>query len=227
WMLGCLADEQLKAGDLEGAASRATEAFDLGTRSGMLGVSAVSRRVLAMVAAIRGQHTDAERLFEEAAAAHEQAGDRWQLALMLTLLAQLAFDRGDDARALAPLRRALGLARDSGSGERMICAVELAAHVLQHRGRAPEAATLVGAVEEVHLRLPLTSEQLLRRRPLITQVVSGTGFTPLASLVRAELDEHRVAGRSLSLERAADLALRVLDEELALAANSAGKGSEA
>ena len=51
----------------------------------------------------------------------------------------------------------------------------------------------------------------------VTQSVSGTGFEALASMVHAELDEHRVAGRSLSLERAADLALRVLDEELAAA----------
>jgi len=44
--------------------------------------------------------------------------------------------------------------------------------------------------------------------------------------VSAEFDEHRVAGRSLSLERAADLALRVLDEELALAAAAAAGGTE-
>ena len=76
WMLALLAEDQLRAGDLEGAASRATEAFDLGTRSGLLQVVAESRRVLAIVAARRGQHADAERLLEEAAAAHEQAGDR-------------------------------------------------------------------------------------------------------------------------------------------------------
>jgi hypothetical protein len=39
-------------------------------------------------------------------------------------------------------------------------------------------------------------------------------LTSLASLVPPEFDEHRVAGQRLSLERAADLALRVLDEEL-------------
>ena len=44
-----------------------------------------------------------------------------------------------------------------------------------------------------------------------------TGFRTVGSLVSAEFDEHRTAGRSLSLERAADLALRVIDEELALA----------
>ena len=37
------------------------------------------------------------------------------------------------------------------------------------------------------------------------------------AVTAAGLDEHRVAGRSLSLERAADLALQVLEEELAAA----------
>ena len=79
------------------------------------------------------------------------------------MTAQLAFDRGDDARALGPLHQALRLARDSGSGERMTYAVELAAHVLHHRGRAREVATLVGAVEAVYLRLPRREEHV---RPL-------------------------------------------------------------
>ena len=60
----------------------------------------------------------------------------------------------------------------------------------------------------------------------VSQLMSDTRFGWLASLVPAEFDEHRVAGRSLSLERAADLALRVLDEELALAATQRDGGSE-
>jgi tetratricopeptide (TPR) repeat protein len=180
-----------------------------------------------MVAAKRGQHADAERLFEEARAANEQAGDEGQLAIILTNMARVALEREDDAQALGPLRRALRLARDRGSGERMTYALELASYVLHHRGRVREAATLVGAVEAVYLRLSRTQEHELPRRPLITQVVSGTGLTPLASLVPAEFDEHRVAGRSLSLERAADLALRVIDEELALVAAAGAGGSEA
>src|SRR5262245_52986552 len=63
--------------------------------------------------------------------------------------------------------------------------------------------------------------------PGVIRVASGTGFTPLASGEPAELDEYRVAGRSFSLERAADLALRVLDEELALVTAPSAGGSEA
>ncbi len=227
WVLSFLAEEKFKAGDLDGAASRATEALQVGTRSGVLQVVAESRRLLALLAARRGKPTDAERLFGEAAAAYEQTGDRLQRALILTMRAHLALESRDDARALGPLREALLLARDSGSGERMTLAVELAAHVLDHRGRAREVATLLGALEAVYLRLPRTHEHVLPWRPLIGQVVSGCGLTPLASVVDAGFDEHLIAGQSLSLERAADLALRVLDEELALAVTSAGGGSEA
>jgi hypothetical protein len=46
-------------------------------------------------------------------------------------------------------------------------------------------------------------------------------------VVSARFDEDRVAGRSLSLEHAADLALRVLDEELALASSTGSGDSEA
>ena len=122
-------------------------------------------------------------------------------------------------------RRALRHARDSGSGERITYAVELAASLLHRRGRAPEVATLVGAVEAVYLRLP-RKETNVRPRQLgwtgadIRAPSAGgirlawsTGFEALASAVSEGFDEHRVAGRSLSLERAADLALRVLDEE--------------
>jgi class 3 adenylate cyclase len=55
------------------------------------------------------------------------------------------------------------------------------------------------------------------------QSAQGTGIQPFATLVSAGWDEHRVAGRSLSLERAADLALRVLDEELAAASAVEGR----
>src|SRR5262249_48816816 len=147
-------------------------------------------------------------------------GDRWQLSLILTVMAQFAFDRGDDARALGPLRQALRLARDIASGERMEYAVTLAAEILHHRGRAREVATLVGAVEAVGLRRDRIGGQL---QPLSLD----PSFEAFASAVSAGLDEHRVAGRSLSLERAADLALRVIDEELALAATAGAGDSEA
>jgi predicted ATPase len=217
-VLSRLAEEQWRAGDMDGATSRATEAFDLGTRSELLQVVAESQRMLAAVATYRGLYADAERLLEEAATALEQAGDRFLLGLILTMRAHVvALDRGHDPRALRPLRQALRLGRDSGSGERMIYAVELAAHVLHQRGHPREVATLVGAVESVNLRLPRRTEWTRWLPWRADQPPPGTGFDALALLVSAGSDEQRVAGRSLSLERAADLALRVIDDELAAA----------
>jgi hypothetical protein len=46
-------------------------------------------------------------------------------------------------------------------------------------------------------------------------VVSRGLSTVAAAVASASLDEDRIAGRELSLERATDLALHVLDEELA------------
>src|SRR5262249_17525780 len=109
--------------------------------------------------------------------------------------------------------------------------VELAAHVLHHPGRAREVAKLVGAVETGYLRVPRARGHIqafiLGWAASVNPLVGGTGFDPFASLVDAAFDEDRLAGRSLPRERAADLALRVLDEELALAAPSPGGGSEA
>jgi non-specific serine/threonine protein kinase len=227
WTLVFLAEEQLKAGDLEGAASRATEASDVGSRSGLLQVVAGSRRVLAVIAIKRSQYADAKRLLEEAAAAYEQADDRWQHAVILTMTAHLAFDRGDDDPALGPLREALRLARGSGSSAWMAHAITLAIDVLHRRGRAGEVATLVGALEVLNDRFPRAEETL---RSLVLgwtsggiQSARGTGIQPFARLVSAGCDEHRVAGRSLSLERATDLALRVVDEELAAASAAEGR----
>jgi hypothetical protein len=130
-------------------------------------------------------------------------------------MACLALDRGDDARALGLVRQALRLARDSGSGERMSWSVATAARALYNRARSREAASLVGAVEAAVEQLPRRAEEW------------RAGSKALALVASAALDEHRVAGRSLSLERAADLALRVLDEELALVAAAGAGRSEA
>src|SRR5262249_19097399 len=100
-------------------------------------------------------------------------------------------------------------------GERMVWSVATAAHALQKRGRSREAASMLGAVEAAFSRFPRQAEAW------------RAGYEALVSGASAGLDEHRVAGRSLSLERAADLALRVLDEELALAASAGAGGNEA
>jgi hypothetical protein len=83
--------------------------------------------------------------------------------------------------------------------------------VLWHRGRAREAASLLGAVETFQ-RSSHRTEWFGARLDAVDAGVAAAG-----------LDGQRFAGRELSLERAADLALRVLDEELAAASAAEGR----
>ena len=206
WTLAFHATESYyETGDLEAAKRGATEALEVGTASGVLGVVAESRRILALVAAMGGEHDESARLFEQAVDALEQAGDDFQLGSVLTTRAFVAWEQGDVLQALVALRKAFRLARAGGSAERIIYALTRCVPVLWDRRRAQEAALLLGVIDTSFRRLPRGAERF-GVRPDVAAAVSSTG-----------LDEHRIAGRSLSLERAADLALRVLDEELAAA----------
>src|SRR5262249_2170030 len=132
WILSVLAGESYWAGDRELAASQAAEALEIGTASEGLQVLVVgeSRRMLALLAADRGQHAESKRLIEQAVQAFEHAGDRYQVGSMLTTVAVLACRRGEVEPALSPLREALHLAREMGSSERMIHSLEAAVQVL-------------------------------------------------------------------------------------------------
>jgi predicted ATPase len=207
-ILSMLAGESYEAGDRAQAAAQATEALEIGTTQ----ATAVgeSRRRLAMLAADRGQHAEAKRLIEQAAQTYEQAGDRFALILALATMALLACQRGEVGQALSPLREGLRLARDIGIGERMGVALVATVQVLWHRGRAREAASVLGAVETFYQRLPRRADWFRSRLGAVEVGVASSG-----------LDEQRLAGCELSLDRATDLALRVLDEELAAASAAA------
>ena len=93
----------------------------------------------------------------------------------------------------------------------MLDAVFCAAKVLWHRGRAREAATLLRAGQVAQELRPAS----VFYDALVTDIE--------AAVVSAGLDADRIAGRGLSLHRAADLALRLIAEEMA-AAPSAESG---
>lgn len=143
--------------------------------------------------------------------AYEQSGDRFQLGVAMIARMHLALARGDVTGTLEPLPTALRLAREDGSGERMLDAVFCAAKVLWHRGRAREAATLLGAGQVAQELRPAS----VFYDALVTDIE--------AAVVSAGLDADRIAGRGLSLHRAADLTLRLIAEEMA-AAPSAESG---
>jgi non-specific serine/threonine protein kinase len=206
FMLLLLTEEAYWAGDVELAASQAAEALEIGTASGILVIAGNACCQLAIHAGDRGRHAEAMRLIEQAAQAFEHAGDRYLQGTVRTVMAELACQRGEVEQALSRLSEALRLARDTQSGERMAYTLGPAVEMLWRRGRACEAASLLGAVETRYLRHSHMAPWFRAHLGDVAAAVASAG-----------LDAERIAGRSLSLERATDLALRVVDEELAAA----------
>jgi predicted ATPase len=94
WLLAFLAAESYyETGNLEAAKRGATEALEVGTASGVLQVVAESQRILALVAGMRGEYDESQRLFDQAVDALEQARDDYQLASVLDTRAFVAFER--------------------------------------------------------------------------------------------------------------------------------------
>jgi predicted ATPase len=207
WCLVFLGDDAYDRGDFEAAAIRATEAQAIGTEGGVPQVVLESKRILGLVAWKRGEYAEAEQLFADVAAAYREAGNRWQLGSVLGGMVWFASERGQQPLALERLSQVLRLSRELGTIDRMRWAVEIAIRVLW-RPRPHVAAQLFGATEAV---------QGLWLHGWAPQVRAGLE----GQLARADLADLRVAGRSLSLERAVDLALRVVEEELAAASAAA------
>jgi hypothetical protein len=148
-------------------------------------------------------------LLAAAATAHREAGNRFELAFILSETAWYTLQRGEHRLALERLREALWLSREIGSGDRMRWAVHIATGVLWRR-RPREAETLRGAIEASLQPFPRWA------------AVLRTQLAPLeAECPHVDLDQQRVTGRMLALERAVDLALRTVDEELVAAAAQA------
>jgi non-specific serine/threonine protein kinase len=201
-------------GDIDRAADCAVGALELGAKTGVLQLLTESQRLMGMVTARRGDHAESERFFSDAAAAYREAGDRWQLAMTLSNMAWFAFERGEHRLALERLSEALRLSRESGARETMNWVLQDAICVLW-RSRPREAAMMLGATDATRALRQYTAK--LRAE-----------FAPSeAELARGEVKARRDAGRSLSIERAADLALRTVEEELAVAARLGAEESPA
>ena len=207
WCLVFLGDDAYDRGDFEAAAIRATEAQAIGTEGGVPQVVLESKRILGLLAMKRGEYAEAEQLFADVADAYREADDRYQFAVVLGAMVWLASKRGQQPLALERLSQVLRLSRELGTTDRMRWAIEIAIRVLW-RPRPHDAAQLFGATEAV---------QGLWLHGWAAQFRAGLE----GELAHTDLADRRVAGRSLSLERAVDLALRVVEEELA-----AGSGAE-
>ena len=205
--LTLLAGSAYWRGDLDSATGLASEALDIAVTAGIPYVAPMVLCLQALMTAERGEDAEADRLLDEAVEAASDAGDRTMLTSALQLRAFLEIHRSNPTAALDPLCSALRVARDSGLREIMFPAVVIAVHTLWHRGRAQDAATILGAAEAVMEPLPppLAGDENFPRRV----------FAWAAALPSAGLESQRSAGRRLSLEQASALALLSVEEELA------------
>jgi tetratricopeptide (TPR) repeat protein len=144
-------------GAFDTAASRYQEALDLARQHNCLDLVAVARLGLALVAAERRDHEQAEALCAEAQAGVPAWDDEAQ-ALALSTRGRMALLRGDGARAVALYRHALAGARRRESRPGTVEVLEFLAWALAVDGQDREAARLLAVAdrerEEMGIVLP-------------------------------------------------------------------------
>ena len=176
------------------------ESVDLRRRLGEDGAPlAIVLGNLAMVALDRRDFILARDIGEECLELSEDS-DQWVYAATLQVLADVAVEEGDVARAGELLRRAYPVLRELGA-YRLTEFLDSCAGLAVAVGEANTAARLLGAtdaaLEEMGARMVPADAQLRERR--ITAVRASLGGSTLETL--------RTEGRSLSLEAALDVAL--------------------
>jgi predicted ATPase/DNA-binding SARP family transcriptional activator len=186
---------ELQAKAMEGAASFAIRQDDL-DRAGELFLAALAARqrgdahdpteeawttrMLALVAARRGELAKADSLLDEAAAAFRELGDHRGLSVVLSDQAQSALDRGELERARPLLEERLRRARELGIEEHIGSSLLDLGIVALSEGRHDDASPLFTAGLESALRGG--------DRALISLTMRG-----LAALAAARQERERAA----------------------------------
>lgn len=108
-------------------------------------IRGVALQNLAAIHATRGMLDEAERDFEAAVAAFQDAGDRSGMGYVLTNLGALALDRGDPSQAEETLHEAIRLAREIQDLDLLALARFNHAETLLAQGELQKAETEVSA----------------------------------------------------------------------------------
>ena len=187
-------------GDFDRAERIFAESADLRRRLGDDQASlAIVLGNLAMVALDRRNFVRARKFGEECLQLSENS-DSWLHAATLQLLADVAVEEGDLAKARELLRSAYPALRELGSAYRLVELLDSCAGLAVGVGRADTAARLLGAadsaLEEVGARMVPADAQLRERR--ITAVRDSLGDDTF--------ERRRRDGRALTLEQALDMA---------------------
>jgi non-specific serine/threonine protein kinase len=160
----------------------------------------------ALLALERDDFDDAERLLGRAMAVFEEDDYEWALAecrrwLAATLVGRGAFEDGATVAAVA-----LATYRELGDGHGLAHCLEVLAEVSLARGAAATAGRLLGAAEVLRERGASTAARI-RLRPL-----AATTAATRTALGTDEAEHQHRAGRTMRLDAALDLALRVVPE---------------
>jgi tetratricopeptide (TPR) repeat protein len=196
-MLGNLARRQ---GEFDRATSRYQEALELARQHSYDEHAARARLGLALIAAERGEHEQAEALSAEAQPDLPEWNDAAQ-ALALSTRGRMALLRGDGARAVALYRHALAGARRRESRPGTVEVLEFLAWALAVDGQDREAARLLAVAdrkrEEMGIVLPPVDRP--HHECALETVQNGLGEAGLAA--------SWAEGKALALEAAVERAL--------------------
>jgi transcriptional regulator with XRE-family HTH domain len=198
--LGMLAEARLSAGlhaEAEPFALRALDAsraaaFDLDVGWAMSRLSEIMR--------LQGKLADARRHSEDALTYFQKVGERRALCYRLQGLAQIARAAGDEAEARSRLAASLPLAHELHNRPAVLRAfTELIALALERRD-APQAATLLGAIDE---RRAFLNDDVSRT------ICDATEASVLHACAEIHIDPSAARGRgaTLSLRELAALVL--------------------
>jgi non-specific serine/threonine protein kinase len=161
---------------------------------------------LALLALEHDRFDEAEQSLRRAMAVFEQVDYEWALAecqrwLAATLVGRSATDDGATvaARALATYRRL-------GDGHGLAHCLEVLAEVALARGAAATAARLTGAAEVLQEQVAASTIRIRARRLAATAAAIRTALGP------DEAQHQQMAGRTLRLDTALDLATRVVPQ---------------
>ena len=173
-------------------------ARELGDREGIARVLGN----LGNVAKHEGDLLSARALHEESLAIKRELGYRQRIASSLNSLADLDLDQGSLASAQALYREALAIGRELGERLRIAFSLEGLAAVFDLLGRAPRAARIWGAAEQLRTEsgspLPPKDRPVYDRRVAAARAALGDD---------AAFDRAWQEGRALTLEQAIELAL--------------------
>lgn len=193
-------------GKYERARSLHEDALSLHQRLGNVYGIAFSQWALATVEQLTGNPVRAKTLLEQSLGAFRELGDRQGEALVLDGLGRLTQQTGDDLEALRLLRDALVLHRSLGARRWMVDCIEGISAVLVRRGYLEQAVRMLGSV--MPLRGTAVAVASVPERAAHEQTLALARRT----LTDSEFDAAWKAGGALSLDQAAEEALRLTEE---------------